>query len=92
MFQFLDRRRSSLGNDSVFVLSLLCPLRPFVPLRLLCRLQQCVVREYQVLQHYLLPSLVEGQVGGSATAKILHPKGGLQLSVPLNLKLTFRER
>ena len=33
-----------------------------------------------------------GAGGGSVTAKIQHPKGGLQLSVPLNLKLTFRER
>ena len=40
------------------------PLSPLCSLRLLCRLQQCVVREYQVLQHYLLPSLVEGQGEG----------------------------
>ena len=51
----------------VVVISLFDP-SPFAPFARCAGFNVCVVREYQVLQHYLLPSIEGGAGGGSVGA------------------------
>ena len=80
-------------NDSVcFVCVAFLPPLAFVPFARCAGFNVCVVREYQVLQHYLLPSIEGGAGGGSVSyRKDTTSEGRFATFRPCRFKINIRQ-